>query len=91
MWLMCCAIQKGLLTSITLILAFRTRKVKVKGLDDSKYITASVYVTSVSLGIVVISVFSLPDFLNTYAGVVGAAYYLSTTTILILVAVPKVS
>ena len=35
----------GLLTAIALLLEFHTRKVKVKDLDHSKYITASIYVT----------------------------------------------
>lgn len=81
---------KGLLQAIALLLAFRTRKVKVKGLDDSKYITASTYVTSIVLTVIIISTYSLMDYVNAYPAVVGMGLLLGTTSILGLVFVPKV-
>ena len=82
---------KGLLTVIALVLAFRTRKVKVKGLDDSKYIAASIYVTSIVLAVVIVSTYTLMDFVNVYPAVVGMGLLLGTTTILALVFIPRVS
>ena len=49
---------------LALLLAFRTRNVKVKGLDDSVYIAASVYVTSIVLTVIIVSTYTLRDYVN---------------------------
>ena len=82
---------KGLLQVIALILAFRTRKVKLKGLDDSKYIAAAIYVTSIVLAVIIVSTYTLRAYENVYPGVVGIGFLLGTTMILTLVFVPRVS
>ena len=82
---------KGLLTIFALLLAFRTRKVKIKGLDDSKYIAASIYVTSIVLAVIIVSTYTLRDYANSYPGVVGIGLLQGTTIILGLVFVPRVS
>ena len=71
-------------------MAFRTRKVKVKGLDDSKYIAVSVYITSVVLAVTTISTYTLIDYVNVYPSVVGIGILVGTTMILGLVFVPRV-
>ena len=81
---------KGLLQALALILAFRTRNVKVKGLDDSVYIAASTYVTSVVLAVIIVSTYTLMDYVNAYPAVVGMGLLLGTTTILGLVFIPRV-
>ena len=81
---------KGLLQLIALLLAFRTRKVKVKGLDDSKYIAAAIYITSIVLAVTTISTYTLMDYVNVYPAVVGMGFLLGTTMILGLVFVPRV-
>ena len=78
---------KGLLA---LLLAFRTRNVKVKGLDDSVYIAASIYVTSVMLAVIIVSTYTLMDYVNAYPAVVGMGLLLGTTAILGLVFIPRV-
>nr|CAA76688.1 metabotropic glutamate GABA-like receptor [Geodia cydonium] len=80
---------KGLLQVTALILAFNTRKVKVKGLDDSKYIAAAIYVTSIVLAVAAISTYTLRDYVNIYPAVVGIGFLLGTTMILGLVFVPR--
>ena len=82
---------KGLITLFALLLAFRTRKVKVKGLNDSKYIAASIYVTSIVLAVSIVSTYTLMDYVNAYPAVVGMGFLLGTTMILALVFVPRVS
>jgi len=82
---------KGLLQVTALILAFRTRKVKVKGLDDSKYIAAAIYITSIVLAVIIVATYTLADYVNVFPAVVGAGFLLGTTMILVLVFVPKVS
>ncbi|CAI8049960.1 Gamma-aminobutyric acid type B receptor subunit 2, partial [Geodia barretti] len=80
---------KGLLTVIALLLAFHTRKVKVKGLDDSKYIAASIYVTSIVLAVIIVSTYTLNDYVNAYPAVVGVGFLFGTTVILALVFTPR--
>ena len=82
---------KGVLQILALLLAFRTRNVKVKGLDDSVYIGASVYVTSIVLTVIIVSTYTLRDYVNAYPAVVGMGLLLGTTMILGLVFIPRVS
>ncbi|CAI8039800.1 Gamma-aminobutyric acid type B receptor subunit 2 [Geodia barretti] len=82
---------KGILQVLALLLAFRTRNVKVKGLDDSVYIAASVYVTSIVLAVIIVSTYTLRDYVNAYPAVVGMGLLLGTTMILGLVFIPRVS
>ena len=82
---------KALLQVTALILAFRTRKVKVEGLDDSKYIAAAIYITSIVLAVTIVAQYTLEDYDNAFLAVEGAGFLLGTTMILILVFVPKVS
>ena len=84
-------ISKIILQVISLILAFRTRKVKVKGLDDSKYISAAIYITTIVLPVSVFASFTLRTHVNAFPAVVGAAHYFGATAILLLVFVPRVS
>ena len=81
---------KMVLQVIALVFAFATRKVKVKGLDDSKYIAAATYVTSFVLAVTIITSFSLRDFVNVFATLFCTGFFIGTTVILGLVFVPKV-
>ncbi|CAI7989809.1 Gamma-aminobutyric acid type B receptor subunit 2, partial [Geodia barretti] len=82
---------KGILQVLALLLAFRTRNVKVKGLDDSVYIAASVYVTSIVLTVIIVSTYTLREYVNAFPAVVGMGLLLGTTTIIGLVFIPRVS
>ena len=75
---------------IALVLAFATRKVKVKGLDDAKYIAAAIYVTSIVLAVIIISTYTLKGVVNGFAAVFCTGFLIGTTSILVLVFVPKV-
>ena len=75
---------------IALVLAFSIRKVKVKGLNDAKYIAAAVYVTSIVLAVILISTYTLTEFVNGFVAVVCTGNFIGTTFILGLVFVPKV-
>jgi gamma-aminobutyric acid type B receptor len=76
---------------IALVLAFSIRKVKVKGLDDAKFIGASVYATSIVLAVTIVGTYSLYDVINAFAGLVCSGFLIGTTVILIFVFVPLVS
>ena len=81
---------KMLLQVIALVLAFSTRKVKVKGLNDAKYIAAAIYVTSIVLAVIIVATYSLNEFVNAYPALFCTGFLIGTTFILGLVFVPKV-
>ena len=64
---------------------------RVKGLNDAKYIAAAVYVTSIVTAVIIVSLYSLKTFLNLYAALFGLGFFIGTTVILLLVFVPKVT
>ena len=80
-----------LLQIIALILAFSIRKVKVKGLDDAKYVGAAIYVTSIVLAVIIVATYTLKDVINGFAGLFCTGFLVGNTVILILVFVPLVS
>ena len=82
---------KGLLQFVTLILAFTTRKVKIKGVNDTLYIAATIYVTSILLALAIVSSFLLKEYANLYAVLFGLGLSLGTTVVVALVFIPKVS
>ena len=82
---------KALLQVITLILAFSVRKVKVKVVNDSPYITFAIYVTSIVTAVIIVCTYSLKYYVNSYAVVFGLGLLIGTTAILLLVFVPIVS
>lgn len=80
-----------LLQVFALVLAFAIRKVKVKGLDDAKYIGAAIYVTSIVLAVIIVATYSLKDVVNGFAALFCTGFLVGTSVILILVFVPQVS
>ena len=81
---------KAILQIIALVFSFSIRKVKVKGLNDAKYIAAAVYVTSIVTAVIFVSLYSLKTYINLYAALFAFGFFIGTTFILILVFVPKV-
>ena len=80
---------QSLLQIIALIFAFSIRKVNVKGLDDSRFVIASVYVGSVCLLIAAVA-FGLKNY-DISIIVVFTAYFIGVTSILLLMFMPKVN
>ena len=81
---------KALLQVMAMIFAFSIRKVKVKGLNDTKFIVAIVYVTSLSTAVIIAAIYTLKTRINVFALVFSTAILIGTTTTLGLVFVPKV-
>lgn len=79
-----------ILQIIGIVLAFQTRKVKVKILNDAKEVTAIIYVTSVCVVVIIMTTFALGSFLNTSSVLYNASILIATTTFLILIFIPKV-
>ncbi len=81
---------KAILQVVALFMAFQIRKVKVKGLNDATYIAAAVYVTSIVLAVIIVSTYSLVEYINVYPVVFGLSLLVGTTAILTLVFIPPV-
>ena len=80
----------GLLQLVGIILAFQTRKVKIQVLNDSKSVTALIYISSIVLVVIVLVTFVLGSYNNArialfYGGIISLA-----TVSLMLIFVPKV-
>ena len=76
---------------IAVYLAFRTRKVKIKALNDAKYLALIIYISSIIIAVIIIAAVALRDFLNADAAVFTTVLFLFTTCILGLLFVPKVN
>ena len=72
------------------MLAFSIRKVKVKGLNDTKYILAATYVSSLVLAVIIVGTYSLKDRINIFEAMFSTGFFIGTTSILALVFGPKV-
>ena len=74
-----------------LYLAFQTRKVKVKGLNDAKRIALMVCFITIVMFVTIVLTFTLSsNNLTTYIVVYGIGIWISTTIILVIMFVPKV-
>lgn len=80
-----------LLQILSLFLAFATRRVKVKGLNDTKAVAGAVYVTSITFTVLFVSTYSVVEYINVYATIFCMALFIGTSTILALLFIPKVS
>ena len=74
-----------------LFLAFATRKVKVKGLDDAKWIAGTIYITSIVLAITILAHYTLNDFVNTHTAVFTIGLLIGTSFIMGFVFISKVT
>ena len=77
---------------LSIPLAFGAKKVSIKGLNDSKYTIAIVYITSVCLAVIIACFATLNSSgtVNTLAAVYSVGFWISASVILLLVFVPKV-
>ena len=82
---------KMVLQIIALIIAFTIRKVKIKGLNDTKYIAVAVYITSIITAMTIVITFTLDQHINIFGSIFGIGFFIVTTVILGLVMLPPVS
>ena len=73
-----------------LYFAFQTRKVKVKGLNDAKYIALIVYIVGILVLINLVTTFALSEYVTVYAAIYGTCIWISATAVLGLTFIPKV-
>ena len=62
------------------VIAFSTRKVKVKGINDAKYITTATYVTSIVLAVIIVAIYSMKDFVNAFPALFCTGFHLHPGT-----------
>ena len=89
-WRLFLYLYLAILQVSALVLAFKTRNVKIKVLNDSKEISAIVYITSVVDVELIIVTIALSDYNNLIAFFYYGGVLIATTVILSLVYVPKV-
>lgn len=89
-WISVLFAYKFLLQAIGVFLAFRIRKVKVKGLNDSREVSAILYITTAITVAVFLVTFIIGDYINVDGGTYGLGISTATTFVLILIFVPKV-
>lgn len=81
----------AVLQILGIMLAFQTRKVKVKSLKDSPFVVANVYISSIIIVIFIITTFVLRSYLNVYSSVFASGIFILTTSFLMLTFAPKVN
>ncbi len=73
------------------MLAFQTRKVKLPGLKDSKFVAAIIYISSIMVVVLALVTFSLRTYINNGTGISVFGIFSLATVFLALIFVPKVS
>ena len=81
----------AVLQIIGIVLAFQTRKVKLQGLRDSKFVAAIIYISSIILVALALVTFTLRTHINIGAGIIVTGIFSLTTIFLALIFIPKVS
>ena len=71
-------------------MAFHTRRVKIKALNDSKEIAVIIYINSITLALLAVVEFALNTYHEVYAALFGLGLMVGATLFLTLVFVPKV-
>ena len=79
-----------ILQVVGIVLAFQTRKVKLRSLKDSKYVAAIIYISSISIVVMALVTFALRNYINIGTGILAFGIFTLTTVSLALILVPKV-
>ena len=79
------------LQCLGIILAFQTRKVKISALNDSKYVAAIIYISSITLLTLLFTHFGFYEYINISYGTLNGVIFVNTTVYLGLMFCPKVS
>ena len=79
-----------MLQIIGMVLAFQTRRVKLRGLRDSKEIAAIIYISSIAIVVMSIENFTLTNYINIGIGIFMLSIFVLTTIFLFLIFFPKV-
>ena len=80
----------AMLQIIGILLAFQTRKVKIKGLNDSTFVAVIIYISCVVLVALALMTFALRTYINIGTGMFASGILTLTTIFLALIFIPKV-
>ena len=89
-WLSISYAYKALLQIVAMFMAFHTRRVKIKALNDSKEIAIIIYINSITLSLLAFVEFALNSYHEVYAALFGLALMVGATLFLTLLFIPKV-
>ena len=89
-WLAMSYAYIGLLQLVAMFMAFHTRRVKIKALNDSKQIAFIIYINSIILVLLAVVEFTLSDYNEVHAALFGLALLIGSTVFLTLLFTPKV-
>ena len=89
-WQILIFVYLALLQVIGIVLAFQTRRIKFKGLRDSKFIAAIIYISSIVLVVLALVTFTLRVYINVSGGIYAGGVLILTTMFLSLIFIPKV-
>ena len=81
---------KAVLQAVTLVMALKTRKVKIQGLNDYREVVLATYLTCFVVVIIFIVNYTMEDEMNSFIAVTSLSYFIGATAIIALVFVPKV-
>ena len=84
-------IYLGVLQIVGIVLAFQTRSVKISVLNESKFVAAFVYFSSIVIVALVIVNFSLSTYINVSGAIFSGGILLLAIMSLALTFIPKVS
>jgi len=80
----------AILKIVALVLAFKTRSIKIIALNDAKFIAAIVYITSILIVFKAVIYFTLNDKISLYYILFSSTTYISVAVMLGLTFIPKV-
>ena len=90
-WRILLFVYLAILQLVGIVLAFQTRKVKFPGLNDSKFVGAIIYTSSIVLVILIMDTFLLTNYLIIYGVTYPFGIFILTTIFLSLTFIPKVN
>ena len=80
---------KGILQVLAIFMAFHTRGVKVRILNESKETAAIIYINSIVILLLTVTEFTLATRHNTYSALFGLGLLIEATLFLGLIFIPK--
>ena len=80
-----------LLHLATVVIAFKTRKVKVKVLNDYREIILATCISGFVLVLILVFTYTVTDRINLYSALTSFGLFVAATVIMVLVFVPKVT
>ena len=80
----------ALLQIVGIVLAFQTRKVKISALNDSTFVAALVYISSIVLVALLLVTFGLRGYINVQGAIFSGGVLILAFVYLIVMFAPKV-